>query len=118
MRTGSASAHSDDGNRMIRSTLQALVHQATVLALRLLPDERRVPLERRMRGRYDAQRLARTNVVVVSYGKSGRTWARVMLSRYFQLRYAVSPRRLLTLDRKSTRLNSSHIQKSRMPSSA
>lgn len=83
---------------MIVSTLHALLHQATVLALRLLPDERRVPLERRMRGRYDAQRLARAGVVVVSYGKSGRTWARVMLSRYFQLRYGVSRRRLLTLD--------------------
>ncbi|MGH6931466.1 MAG: hypothetical protein ACREEE_03420, partial [Dongiaceae bacterium] len=83
---------------MIVSTLQALLHQATVLALRALPDERRVPLERRLRGRYDAQRLARAGLVVVSYGKSGRTWARVMLSRYFQLRYGVSPRRLLTLD--------------------
>ena len=48
---------------MIRSTLQALLHQATVMALRVLPDERRVPLERRMRGRYDAQRLARSDVV-------------------------------------------------------
>lgn len=83
---------------MIKSTLQALMHQVTVLALRVLPDERRVPLERRMRGRYDAMRLARADVVVVSYGKSGRTWARVMLSRYFQLRYGVSRRRLLTLD--------------------
>lgn len=83
---------------MIVSTLQALLHQATILALWVLPDERRVPLERRLRGRYDAQRLARADVVVVSYGKSGRTWARVMLSRYYQLRYGVSPRRLLTLD--------------------
>jgi hypothetical protein len=83
---------------MIQSTLQALLHQATVLALRVLPDEKRVPLERRMRGRYDAQRLARADVCVISYGKSGRTWARVMLSRYFQLRYRVSQRRLLTLD--------------------
>ena len=62
---------------MIQSTLQALLHQATVLALRVLPDEKRVPLERRMRGRYDAQRLARADVCVISYGKSGRTWARV-----------------------------------------
>ena len=83
---------------MITTTLQGLLHQATVLALRLLPDEKRVPLERRLRGRYDARRLARADVVVVSYGKSGRTWARVMLSRYFQLRYGISPKRLLTLD--------------------
>jgi hypothetical protein len=68
------------------------------MALRLLPDERRVPLERRMRGRYDARRLALADVVVVSYAKSGRTWARVMLSRYFQLRHGISPKRLLTLD--------------------
>lgn len=83
---------------MITSTLQGLLHQATVMALRLLPDERRVPLERRMRGRYDARRLALADVVVVSYAKSGRTWARVMLSRYFQLRHGISPKRLLTLD--------------------
>jgi hypothetical protein len=83
---------------MITTTLQALLHQATVLALRLLPDEKRIPLERRIRGRYDAKRLARADLVVVSYAKSGRTWARVMLSRYFQLRAGVSPRRLLTLD--------------------
>ena len=83
---------------MITSTLQGLLHQATVMALRVLPDEKRVPLERRMRGRYDARRLALADVVVVSYAKSGRTWARVMLSRYFQLRHGISPRRLLTLD--------------------
>ena len=83
---------------MIKSIFRALRHQATVMALKLLPDEKRVPLERRMRGRYDAMRLALADVVIVSYGKSGRTWARVMLSRYFQLRYGVSRRRLLTLD--------------------
>jgi hypothetical protein len=83
---------------MIKSIFRALRHQATVMALKLLPDEKRVPLERRMRGRYDATRLALADLVVVSYGKSGRTWARVMLSRYFQLRYGVSRRRLLTLD--------------------
>jgi hypothetical protein len=83
---------------MITSTLQGLLHQATVMALRVLPDKKRVPLERRMRGRYDARRLALADVVVVSYAKSGRTWARVMLSRYFQLRHGISPRRLLTLD--------------------
>ena len=35
-----------------------------------------------------------------------------------QLTLGVTPQHVRTLDRKSTRLNSSHIQKSRMPSSA
>jgi hypothetical protein len=83
---------------MIATTLHALLHQANMLLVKLLPDRKRVPLERRLRGRYDAKRLARADVVVVSYGKSGRTWARVMLSRYFQQRYEISRRRLLTLD--------------------
>ena len=30
-------------------------------------------------------RLARADVAVVSFGKSGRTWLRVMISRYYQL---------------------------------
>jgi len=41
-------------------------------------------LERWRRGREDAWRLARCHALFVSYGKSGRTWVRVMLSRYYQ----------------------------------
>jgi len=43
-------------------------------------------LERWMRGLEETQKLARSNYAFVSYGKCGRTWLNVMLSRYFQLR--------------------------------
>jgi len=41
-------------------------------------------LERWRRGREDAWKYRRCDYVFVSYGKSGRTWVRVMISRYFQ----------------------------------
>ena len=45
---------------------------------------RRRQLERRLRGREQVPKLRRADAVVVSYGKAGRTWLRVMLSRYYQ----------------------------------
>jgi hypothetical protein len=36
--------------------------------------------------------------VVVSFGKSGRTWLRVMLSRFYQLRHGLAERHLLNFD--------------------
>ena len=39
------------------------------------------------RGRKDSVRLRHADYAIVSYGKSGRTWCNVMLSKYFQLRY-------------------------------
>ena len=39
------------------------------------------------RGRKDSVRLGHADYAIVSYGKSGRTWVNVMLSKYFQLRF-------------------------------
>ncbi|MBC7132404.1 MAG: sulfotransferase domain-containing protein [Roseovarius sp.] len=44
----------------------------------------RIRAERRLRGHEDAKKLRRADAVVVSYGKSGRTWLRVMMSRLYQ----------------------------------
>ena len=63
-----------------------------------LPAERRRELERRLRGWEQHAKLRRADVVVVSFGKSGRTWLRVLLSRYYQLRYGLSERHLLGFD--------------------
>jgi Sulfotransferase domain len=57
---------------------------------RLLPESKRFPTERRLRGWLEQQRLGRADVVVVSFGKSGRTWLRVMVSRIYQRRHGLS----------------------------
>ncbi len=46
-----------------------------------------VRLERYLRGLRESRRLAAADFTVVSFGKSGRTWLRVLVSRYFQVRY-------------------------------
>jgi Sulfotransferase domain len=48
-----------------------------------------------MRGREQVAMLERADAAVVSYGKAGRTWLRVMLSGYYQHRYRLSARSLL-----------------------
>jgi hypothetical protein len=63
-----------------------------------LPLEERIRAERRLRGREQARKLARADCVVVSFGKSGRTWLRVMLSRFYQLRHGLAERHLLNFD--------------------
>jgi hypothetical protein len=50
-----------------------------------LPEQSKVRLERWLRGRSEYRELQRADVVVVAFGKSGRTWLRVMLSNVLQL---------------------------------
>ncbi len=47
----------------------------------------RIRAERRLRGYQEYSRLTRADAVVVSFGKSGRTWLRVMISRLYQQVY-------------------------------
>ena len=54
--------------------------------------------ERRLRGREQFRTLQQADIVVVSFGKSGRTWLRVMLSRLYQQIYALPPRALMSFD--------------------
>ncbi|MEI4233351.1 sulfotransferase domain-containing protein [Roseovarius sp. D22-M7] len=49
----------------------------------------RIRAERRLRGYQDYSRLVRADAVVVSFGKSGRTWLRVMISRLYQQVYGL-----------------------------
>lgn len=60
-----------------------------------LPVARRIRIERWLRGREESGRLAEADVAIVSFGKSGRTWLRVMISRYYQLVYGIPERVLL-----------------------
>ena len=56
---------------------------------RLLPENRRFTTERRLRGWLENGRLSKADYVIVSFGKSGRTWLRVMVSRLYQTKYGL-----------------------------
>lgn len=62
------------------------------------PAEKRIAAERRFRGREQTRKLGLANIVFVSFGKSGRTWLRVMLSRLFQVKYGISQRTMIGFD--------------------
>jgi hypothetical protein len=66
--------------------------------LLVLPYDRRRRIERWLRGREQYGKLRRADCVVVSFGKSGRTWLRVMLSRFYQVRHGLSERHLIGFD--------------------
>jgi len=57
----------------------------------VLPEKQANDLERWRRGREDHWKFKRCDYVFVSHGKSGRTWVRVMISRYFKLAYTKIP---------------------------
>jgi hypothetical protein len=67
-------------------------------ALSWLPDEPVRRLARRWRGRREARALDQADVVFVSYGKSGRTWLRLMLSRFFQQHFGLREGEFLEFD--------------------
>ena len=89
----------------MRSVIETLIREGTLLCLFFLPKERRIAIERRIRGRFEWQKLQGCDVVIVSFGKSGRTWLRVMMSRLYQRRYGLPERMLLQYDNMHRRRN-------------
>jgi hypothetical protein len=83
---------------MIDSAMNRVVREIVERAARFAPWERRSLIRRRARGREDTRNLRQSDFVFVSYGKSGRTWLRVMLSRFFQLRFDLPEDCLLSFD--------------------
>ena len=75
------------------------ISRQVVLALAFfLPADRKIRLERWLRGREEARKLRLADAVIVSYGKAGRTWLRVMISRYLTLAYGLRGERLIGFD--------------------
>ncbi|MFV8819866.1 sulfotransferase domain-containing protein [Haliea sp. E17] len=70
-----------------------------------LPEAQAHRLERWRRGREEYWKYQRCEYIFASYGKSGRTWVRVMISRYYQLMYQLPDNILMGFDN-YTRLNS------------
>jgi hypothetical protein len=77
-----------------RTTLRHIISYA----LFFLPAATKTRIERWLRGHEDFRKLRLAQVVIVSFGKSGRTWLRVMLSRFFQLKHGLPERHLIAFD--------------------
>lgn len=77
---------------------RSILRHVFMSTLFFLPAERKIPLERRLRGREEQRKLALADAVIVSFGKSGRTWLRVMLSRFYQVKHGLGERHLIGFD--------------------
>jgi len=64
----------------------------------VLPAKQAIALERWRRGKEEYRKYLQCDFVFASYGKSGRTWMRVMLSRYYQLACGIPERILFGFD--------------------
>jgi len=65
-------------------SLSTAARYAVVGACLWLPQERQKSIERWLRGRGEFVKIRKADYILMSYGKSGRTWLRVMMSRVFQ----------------------------------
>ena len=63
-----------------------------------LPKKRRLALERWLRGREEYRKVRDADFVIASFGKSGRTWLRILLSRFFQQRLGLPEQALIGFD--------------------
>ena len=66
--------------------------------LRGVDEGARLRAERRLRGEEQYHSLRRCDLAVVSFGKSGRTWLRVMLSEVLRRRYGLPADLVLSFD--------------------
>jgi hypothetical protein len=77
---------------------RVVVRHIIMLLCFWLPASRRKKIERWLRGREEYKKLERSDWVLMSWGKSGRTWLRVMLSRAYQLKGGLDASELLDFD--------------------
>jgi Sulfotransferase domain len=85
-------------HQVVKRVNRSLISVASLF----LSEEKGRELERLRRGKEEYRRLQLADYVFVSFGKSGRTWLRVMLSRYFQLAYGLPERSILRFDNYSS----------------
>ena len=78
--------------------LSVAARYAVVGACLWLPQDRQKSIERWLRGREEFVRTRKADFILMSFGKSGRTWLRVMLSRVFQQLAGVGQNTMLEFD--------------------
>ena len=82
----------------MREILAVVTRHIIIGLLFFLPRERRLAIERRLRGKEEYRKLQAADWVLMSWAKSGRTWFRVMLSRFYQVKYGLPMNRMLEFD--------------------
>lgn len=82
----------------MHTVIKKLTRFLVLGALFFLPRERKIRIDRWLRGREEYRKLELADAVIVSFGKSGRTWLRVMLSRFYQVRHGLGERNLIGFD--------------------
>ena len=83
---------------MYATAVKKLSRAIVTKSVLFLPRERQIAIERRHRGKEQYGKLRRSDFAIVSHGKSGRTWLRVLLSRFYQQKYGLPSSTLLALD--------------------
>jgi len=78
--------------------LTTAARYAAVGACLWLPRQRQKSIERWLRGREEYVKTRKADRILMSFGKSGRTWLRVMLSRFYQTAYGMPENRMFEFD--------------------
>jgi len=71
---------------------------ASLALTRLLPGARGKSADRWLRGREEFRKLHEADWLLVSWGKSGRTWLRVMMSRFYEVHFGLPTHEMLDFD--------------------
>ena len=88
---------------MFMTLLERAPRAAFLLVSPFVSSERSLRVERYLRGFEDYRKLRHAHAVIVSFGKSGRTWLRVMLSRFYGIRHGLPEDSLMGFDNLSRR---------------
>ena len=88
----------------MHNVIKRLIKWLVRATSKCLPQTQAHALERWRRGREEFWKYNNCQYIFASYGKSGRTWVRVMISRYYQLVYKLPDNILMGFDN-FTRLN-------------
>ncbi len=88
----------------MHAVIKRLIKWLVRLTCKFLPEAKAHDLERWRRGREEYWKYRQCDYIFASYGKSGRTWVRVMISRYYQLQYKLPDNILMGFDN-FTRMN-------------
>ncbi len=83
---------------LLQTPIKKLKRFVVTSSVFFLPRDRRLQVERVHRGKEQFGKLERADFTVASYGNSGRTWFRVMLSRYYTEHYGLDTEALLNFD--------------------